>query len=346
MTEIPTEREALLEVRVKELEAAAAQRKTAGAGAGIVEQVWHYFTAFVPPWIIACGLAIFLGFHAWEYFNKAQMQTAETQSQKAQAALKDANARAQADLIEVAGQATPLQTEIAKTEAEKAKQEAAQAQVEADALNAKMGDETARLATARAELASKQAQMQKVRAEAEAKTTKSGLLTLEQEAERLKLKQTKLNGIKERGGGAISNAPNLSMQQILDGRRSNVPQLYVHGVCTDNEYAKEMGCPAQYVRQQEERAARAAQPAEQATGADQQLVAGKFAKVTSPELNFRRCPKPDDRECPAVRLPNGLRVKIVESVENGWVKIEVEQAYYALFSDKLGYVNGKFLKPE
>jgi VIT1/CCC1 family predicted Fe2+/Mn2+ transporter len=178
MTEIPTEREALLEARVKELEAAAAQRKTAGAGAGIVEQVWHYFTAFVPPWIIACGLAIILGFHAWEYFNKAQMQTAETQSQKAQAALKDANARAQADLIEVAGQATPLQTEIAKAEAEKAKQEAAQAQVEADALNAKIGDETARLATARAELAGKQAQMQKARAEADAKTTMSGLLTL------------------------------------------------------------------------------------------------------------------------------------------------------------------------
>ena len=178
MTEIPTEREALLEARVNELEAAAAQRKTAGAGAGIVEQVWHYFTAFVPPWIIACGLAIFLGFHAWEYFNTTQVATAETQSQKAQAALKDANARAQAGLIEVAGQATPLQTEIAKAEAEKAKQEAAQAQVEADALNAKTGDETARLATARAELAGKQAQMQKARAEADAKTTMSGLLTL------------------------------------------------------------------------------------------------------------------------------------------------------------------------
>lgn len=347
MTEIPTEREALLEARVKELEAAAAQRKTAGAGAGIVEQVWHYFTAFVPPWIIACGLAIFLGFHAWEYFNTTQMAAAETHLQKAQAALKDANARAQADTIDAAGQAVPLQTEIAKAEAEKAKQEAAQAQVEADALNAKIGDESARLATARAELAVKQAQAQKARAEAEAMTAKTGLLTLEQKADRLKLKQTKLEGINSRASGAVANAPSYSLRQVIDGRRTNSAQLFVEGACTDNEYAKEMGCPARYVRQQEEREARTAQPteqtAEQATGTSQQLAAGKFARVSAPELNFRKCPKADDRECPALRLPSGLRVKIIEPGSNGWVKIEVAQEHG---SDVFGYVNGKFLKPE
>jgi hypothetical protein len=346
MTEIPTEREALLEARVKELEAAAAQRKTAGAGAGVVEQVWHYFTAFVPSWIIACGLAIFLGFHAWEYINKAQMATAETQLQKSQAALKDANARAQADLIEAAGQTVPLQTEVAKAEAEKAKQEAAQAQIEADAVNAKIGNETARLATARAELANKQAQAQKARAEADAKTTMSGLLTLEQFAERLKLKQTKLEGINSRAAGAVASAPSLSLRQMVNGRSINSAQLFVEGACSDNEYAREMGCPARYVRQQEEREVRAAQPAEQATGTNQPLAAGQFAKVTSPELNFRKCPKPDDRECPALHLPNGMRVKIIEPVENGWVKIEVDHPYFALFEQTLGYVNGKFLKPE
>jgi hypothetical protein len=344
MTEIPTDREALLEARVKELEAAAAQRKTPGAGAGIIEQVWHYFTAFVPPWIIACGLAIFLGFHAWEYFNKAQMQTAETQLQRAQAALKDANARAQADTIEAAGQNVPLQTEIAKAEAEKAKQEAAQAQVEADALNAKVGDETSRLTMARAELAGKRAQAQKARAEADAKTSKAGLLTLEQKAERLKLTQTKLEAIKSRGQAALSNAPHLTLRQTINGQTIGSAQWFVDGTCADNEYAKEMGCPARYVRQQEEREARAAQPAEQESGANQPLAAGKFARLnTSSPITFRGCTKQNSRDCWELHLPNKLRVTIVQPLDNGLVRIQVARQAGA---DLIGVVSSKFVKPE
>jgi hypothetical protein len=332
MTEVPTEREALLEARVKELEAAAAQRKTAVAGAGIVEQVWHYFTAFVPPWIIACGLAIFLGFHAWEYFNTTQMAAAETHLQKAQAALKDANARAQADTIDAAGQAVPLQTEIAKAEAEKAKQEAAQAQVEADALNAKISGETARLATARAELAVKQAQAEKARAEAEAKTAKAGLLTLEQKAERLKLKQTKLEGVKARGNAALAS-----------GVQHSGPR-FIQAVCTDNEFAKELGCPARFVREQEEREARTAEPTEKATGTDQQLAAGKFARLNiSSLITFRGCTKQSNRDCWELHLPNNLRVKIVQPLENGLVKIGVARE---AGGDLVGVMNRKFLRPE
>ena len=237
MTEVPTEREALLEARVKELEAAAAQRKTAVAGAGIVEQVWHYFTAFVPPWIIACGLAIFLGFHAWEYFNTTQMAAAETHLQKAQAALKDANARAQADTIDAAGQAVPLQTEIAKAEAEKAKQEAAQAQVEADALNAKIGDETSRLAMARAELASKQAKVGVARAAAEAATTRAGLQTLERQAKQLQLIKTVLEGKVAESAAAWG--------AMVNGSRSG-PSI-TEAICGHNDYASLVGCPARYI---------------------------------------------------------------------------------------------------
>jgi hypothetical protein len=94
MSEGQTEREALLQARVKELEAAAALHERSDASAGTVEQVWRYFTAYVPPWIIAGGLAVFLTFHAWEYYNQAQMAVAETQLTKAQAALKDAEANA------------------------------------------------------------------------------------------------------------------------------------------------------------------------------------------------------------------------------------------------------------
>jgi hypothetical protein len=198
MSEGPTEREALLEARVKELEAAAALHEHSDASAGMVEQVWRYFTAYVPPWIVAAGLAVFLAFHAWEYYNQAQMAVAETQLTKAQASLKDAEANARNTKIE----GEPLQTATVKAELAKKQQEAARAKIEADAQNAMIDDVTVRLQTLKAEVANKRAQAEKARAAADAASARFGLQTLEQRAVRAKLIIQQLEAVEQRSAAA------------------------------------------------------------------------------------------------------------------------------------------------
>ena len=231
MNEGRTEREALLEARVKELEAAAAFRQNRDASGGIFEQAWRFLSAFVPPWIIAAGLGVFLIFHGWEYYNQAQIAVAETQLTKAQAALKDATARAQNALA--GGDSVRLAT--VKAELEKAQQEAARARVESDAQNAKIGDRNqsgsrrsrpssrkrnrkppeprsrrtlktawwktppCALLPLQAELANKQAEAAKAKAAADAANQKFGLQTLEERAATAKLVLSELDAADKRG---------------------------------------------------------------------------------------------------------------------------------------------------
>jgi hypothetical protein len=277
MSEGPTEREALLEARVKELEAAAALQERGDASAGTVEQVWRYFTAYVPPWIVAAGLAVFLSFHAWEYYNQAQMAVAETQLAKAQAALKDAEARAQsaksdgdtvrlatvkAELakkqqeaararVEADAQNATIGAEIVrvatvKAELEKARQEAALAKVEADAQNGMVQNATMRLATLQAELANKQAEAAKAKAAADAANKKFGLQTLEQRAANAKLILSELEAAESRadivaqalvGQGAMGNGGSIASMQLRTAR----------ALCENNRYAQLINCPPQFI---------------------------------------------------------------------------------------------------
>ena len=69
------------------LEAAAALPRTRGGG-GVVEQAWCYLSVFIPPWIIAAGIGVFVVFHGWEYFNKAQITAVERAIKQAEARLK------------------------------------------------------------------------------------------------------------------------------------------------------------------------------------------------------------------------------------------------------------------
>ncbi|MHB8267475.1 SH3 domain-containing protein [Bradyrhizobium sp.] len=329
MTEIPTEREALLEARVKELEAAAAQRKTAGAGAGIVEQVWHYFTAFVPPWIIACGLAIFLGFHAWEYFNSAKILAAETETRKAKAAIDDLKGRVPSTLVD----GTKAEVQRMAAEVAKKQNEASRAKVEADTQNAIIEGETARSQQLRAELAKKRALAGKAKLEAEAAGAKfglQGLQTLAEREQRAKLIVTQMEAADSRFSAAIARTGGNDRAAILNA------------VCGNNQFPELIDCPASYV--QHARRDAAARIALQTPPDPAQASSGQFARVNAPEyLNLRKCPKADDSECPGVRIPTGQRVKVLAHIENGWVQIEVAIPFGTTAK---GYVNGKFLKPE
>lgn len=332
MSEGLTEREAALAARVKELEAAAAQRQSAGAGGGLVEQIWRYFSAFVPPWIIGCGLAMFLGFHAFENFNNAKILAAETKIKKAQAAIADAQGRAaDASIDGVKAQVATLAAEVAKKQ-----NEAARARVEALTLNATLNGETTRLQQVRAELANKQAQAEKAKLEANAAGAKFGVRTLADREQRAKLVITQMEAAKDRVGAAVGNT------------RGNEAAI-LQAACDGNQFPELVGCPAQYVqRVRQEAAARTATQANQDPtqgGTAPQVATGKAAIVNAPDrfLNLRKCPKPDDRECPALRLPNGLRVQVVETLDNGWLKIRASQEGGP---DVFGYVNGKYIRSE
>jgi hypothetical protein len=277
MSEGGTEREALLEARVKELEAAAAFRQSRDAGGGIFEQAWRFLSAFVPPWIIAAGLGVFLIFHGWEYYNQAQIAVAETQLMKAQAALKDATARAQNALaggdsvrlatvkaelekaqqeaaragVEADAQNAKIGTETVrlatvKAELEKSQQEAARAKVEADAQNSLVEDATVRLATLQAELANKQAEAAKAKAAADAANKKFGLQTLEQRAANAKLILSELEAAESRadivaqalvGQGAMGNGGSIAGMQLRTAR----------ALCENNRYAQLINCPPQFI---------------------------------------------------------------------------------------------------
>jgi hypothetical protein len=68
MGEGRTEREALLEARVKELEAAARASAVSVAQGGVFEGIWRAINRIVPPWLAIAALAVFLAYHGFEYY--------------------------------------------------------------------------------------------------------------------------------------------------------------------------------------------------------------------------------------------------------------------------------------
>lgn len=167
MSEGRTEREALLDARVKELEDAARASTAKATHGGSFEEIWQAVNKIVPPWLAALALAVFLGHHAFGYYVGAQVTQAETELKQA------------------------------KADVEKAK---------ADALNTPIGRETVRLAELKAELGVLQNQATLARAKADAASKQSGLLTLTQKEGVLKVVITQLKAAKSRTDAAMANS--------------------------------------------------------------------------------------------------------------------------------------------
>jgi chromosome segregation ATPase len=118
----------------------------------------------VPPVLIQAALVVFLAYHAWDYFNRAQQMVAQVESKHAEAAQAQAETDAKNTLIK--GNTAALATLIA--ELEKTQADAATAKADAEAQAAKIRGDSVRLATLKAELENTQAESVKAQAEADA----------------------------------------------------------------------------------------------------------------------------------------------------------------------------------
>lgn len=189
MSEPMTQREAALAARVRELEQAQAVRGSGRSAGGVVDQIWGYITYLLPLPIIALGVAAFVGFHAWQAYNHGLQLAAETRLKAAQASVKQAEADANAFLVD----GKPLRVEMLREEVTKKQQEALKAKVEADALNTIVDGVAAETKRVQLEVENKELAAKKAQQEASALgQTDEKLRTM---AERLALAQVKLTDL-------------------------------------------------------------------------------------------------------------------------------------------------------
>jgi hypothetical protein len=136
----PTERELDLAKRLDALEAQAARPVVSGGG--LLSQIVTGVVSRVPPRLVTTALVVFLAWHGWDYFNRWQQLSAETQKLEAKAAALAADADAKGlSLDGETLQTQKMRTEIATLQADIARTqaEADKARAEADAQNQQIG---------------------------------------------------------------------------------------------------------------------------------------------------------------------------------------------------------------
>jgi hypothetical protein len=164
MSEPLTAKESELAGRVHRLQDAG--KRPTLAGGGMVAETLNSISAHVPPLLIQAALVVFLAYHAWDYFNRAQQMVAQVESKRAEAAQAQAETDAKNTLIK--GNTAALATLIA--ELDKTQADAATAKADAEAQAARIRGDSVRLATLKAELENTQAESVKAQAEADAQT--------------------------------------------------------------------------------------------------------------------------------------------------------------------------------
>src|ERR1700733_11964482 len=106
MSEPLTAKESELAGRVHKL--LDARKRPMLTGGGMLAETLNFISAHVPPLLIQAALVVFLAYHAWDYFNRAQQMVAQVQAKRAEAEETQAEADARSDKIE--GEATKLAT--------------------------------------------------------------------------------------------------------------------------------------------------------------------------------------------------------------------------------------------
>ncbi|HEV7911279.1 MAG TPA: hypothetical protein VGP28_09390 [Methylocella sp.] len=246
MGEGQTEREALLQARVKELEAAAALRENRAVTGGIFEQAWLFLGALVPPWLTAVALAVFIAHYGFGYYLQGQVTAAETQLKQAKADLEIAKAEA-ANAPDAEG--VPMRLATMKAQMDKTTAEAAIARASANALKAQVNGETAALQNAKAQLDYLQNQARLAQAKADAESAHFGPPTLEDRAQKAKVMLQKLKAIAQ-------NREALMMDAINRGANPTggaLWQVMIRAECENNDYAELIGCPSQFLQQNRRR---------------------------------------------------------------------------------------------
>jgi hypothetical protein len=150
-------------------QAAALQDTTARPkieGGGMLGETLNFVSAHVPPVLVKIALVVFLGYHAWDYYNRAQQMVAQVESKRAEA--METQAKADGVNAMVDGKSTARNKLLADLAQLRAAAETAKAN--ALALSTQVRGETIRLATIKAEVETTKAQAAKTQAEADAQT--------------------------------------------------------------------------------------------------------------------------------------------------------------------------------
>jgi chromosome segregation ATPase len=207
----PTPKELDLAGRVHDLDDAASRPKIAGGG--LLAEAFNFVTAHVPRRLVAVALVVFLSYHAWDYYNRAQQMVAQLEAKRAEAVQTqtDADAQNAATNGESVRSAT-IRAELARLEAD-----AATAKAEAEAQSAIVEDKTARLATLQAELEKTQAEAARVRADAAAQGARRNGDTLRFATLTAELAKTEADAAKARAEADAQN-------QVIDGMPLAVAQ--------------------------------------------------------------------------------------------------------------------------
>jgi len=248
MSDQMTEREAALAARIKELEDASAKSAATTAEGGALESVWRKVADIVPSSLVAAGLAVLVAHYGFGYYLQSQVTAAETQLKQAKAKLETAKANA-ANSPEVQGVTLRLKTLTSEIDNKRA--EAAAAKANATALNAQINGESAALAAAKANLDNLQNQARLAQAKADAASENAGYGTLAQKEAYLKVFVTEMEAAHGRLSANIASGAN----------------GIAWAICVGNQFAKELGCSAQYIAENQRNAAieRGEKPAQVAT---------------------------------------------------------------------------------
>jgi hypothetical protein len=159
-----TDKEKALAGEVAALQDATARPKIEGGG--MLGETLNFISAHVPPALVKIALVVFLGYHAWDYYNRAQQFVAQVESKRAEA--MEVQAKADGVNAMVDGQSTArnkLRAELAQLRAA-----AETAKANALALGTQVRGETIRLATIKADFDTTQAEAAKTQAQADAQT--------------------------------------------------------------------------------------------------------------------------------------------------------------------------------
>lgn len=263
-----------LEVRLFELEKVASRKR------GLAP--WDFVFSIIPRWLAVLAVGGFIGFQAWGYYSAAQQVAAKTKISGAEAALKRAqaiaeNTKADGDTIRFqiaraeldqnqaeatiagikataisapankAGSGGSLALAQLRADVDKAQGDAQRARIEADALNTRIGETTVLVETAKAELAIKQKQAEKARLAAEAALHSSGLLTLQQRAERANYAIAELKVVQSRVDARQHALMPWWVSNIsLDAPLTLMAELMT-AYCIDNPYAELIDCPPRLI---------------------------------------------------------------------------------------------------
>jgi chromosome segregation ATPase len=167
-----TEKEMALAGRVIALQDTSARPRINGGG--MMGETLNFISARVPPTLVQIALVVFLGYHAWDYYSRAQQMVAEVESKQGEAEKFKADAdainnRIGADSAALAGLKADLKRLQAEGETAKAESEAQAKLINGVPL---------RLATVRAEIETLKFEGQKAQEVADAQNeTVSGGIT-------------------------------------------------------------------------------------------------------------------------------------------------------------------------